>query len=67
VYATETDRRGVIRLTQRRTITPGRYRLILEKKPRHVIAKSSQGKRLHRATQRMVQVAHVTIGWTRHV
>jgi hypothetical protein len=65
VYARETDRRGIIRLTQRRTITPGRYRLILQKKPRKIIVRRN-GKRLHRAEQHMLQVVRVKIGWTRH-
>jgi hypothetical protein len=65
LYATETDRRGIIRLTQRRTITPGRYRLVLEKKPRLHVPIRSKGKLLHKGTQRRVQYVPLTIGWTR--
>ncbi len=49
VYAKETARRGDIRLTQQRTIMPGRYRLILRTKPRKIVVRRN-GKLLHRAS-----------------
>jgi hypothetical protein len=65
-YAWETDRRGAIRLTQRRRITPGRYRLIIRKKPKKMIVRHN-GKRLHRAEQHMITIVPLTIRWTRGV
>ena len=64
VYAADTNRRGAIRLTQRRTITPGRYTLILRKKPKRMIVRH-HGKRLHRAEQHVITTVPVTIRWTR--
>jgi hypothetical protein len=66
IYAAETDRRGAIRLTQRRRITPGRYRLIIRKKPKKMIVRH-KGKRLHRAEQHMITIVPLTIRWTRGV
>jgi hypothetical protein len=65
VYAAETNRRGAIRLTQRRTITPGRYKLIIRAKPRKMIVRDENGKRLHRAEQHMITIVPMTIRWTR--
>jgi hypothetical protein len=64
VYAADTNRRGAVRLTQRRTITPGRYRLIMREKPRKMIVRRG-GKRLHRAEQHMITIVPITIGWSR--
>lgn len=64
VYAAENDRRGGIRLTQRRKITPGRYRLIVREKPKKMIVRDN-GKRLHRAEQHMITIVPMTIRWTR--
>jgi hypothetical protein len=64
VYAAERNRRGGIRLTQRRTITPGRYRLIVREKPERMIVRH-RGKRLHRAEQHMITIVPMTIRWTR--
>jgi hypothetical protein len=66
VHAADTNRRGSIRLTQRRTITPGRYRLIMRKKPKKMIVRHN-GKRLHRAEQHMITIVPLTIRWTRGV
>lgn len=65
VYATDNDRRGGVRLTQRRTITPGRYRLVMREKPKRMIVRDEHGKRLHRAKQHMITIVPVTVGWTR--
>jgi hypothetical protein len=64
IHAKDGDRSGGIRLTQRRRITPGRYRLIMRKKPKKIIVRD-HGKRLHRAKQRMITIVPVTIRWTR--
>lgn len=66
VYASEQDRRGGVRLTQRRTITPGRYRLTMREKPERMIVRHN-GRRLHRAEQRMITIVPITIGWTQRM
>ena len=64
VYARENDRRGGIRLTQRRDVTPGRYRWVIREKPRNIVVRDDNGKRLHRAEQHMITIVPVTIRWT---
>jgi hypothetical protein len=64
VYARERDRRGGIRLTQHRDITPGRYRWVIREKPRNIVVRD-HGRRLHRAVQHMITIVPVTIRWTR--
>jgi hypothetical protein len=66
VYAADNGRRGGVRLTQRRTITPGRYHLVMREKPRNMIVRKN-GKRLHRAKQHMVTIVPLTIRWTRRM
>ena len=64
IYAAETNRRGAIRLTQHRTITPGRYRLIIHSKPKRIIVRH-KGKRLHWARHHHITTVPVTIRWSR--
>jgi hypothetical protein len=64
VYAVDNGRDGRLRLTQRRTITPGEYKLIMRKKPKNIIVRHN-GKRLHRAKQHMITIVPVTIRRTR--
>ena len=64
VYAVERDRRGGIRLTQRRTITPGRYRLFIREKVKRFVLRRN-GRRLHTAEQHMTTIVPMTIRWTR--
>jgi hypothetical protein len=64
VYAAENDRRGGVRQTQRRNITPGRYRLVFEEKRRKLIVRHN-GRLLHRAEQRMVTIVPLEIRWSR--
>jgi hypothetical protein len=63
VHAADSDRRGGIRLTPRRDITPGRYRLVMRKKPKKMIVRH-HGKRLHRAEQHIITIVPITIPWT---
>jgi hypothetical protein len=60
IYAADIDRRGPILLTQRRRITPGRYKLIIKEKPKKMIVRHN-GKRLHRAMQHMITMVPITI------
>jgi hypothetical protein len=65
VYAADNARSGGVRLTQRRAITPGRYRLVMRKKPKRMIVRDEHGKRLHRARQHMITIVPITVRWTR--
>ena len=62
VHARDKNRRGGIRLTVRREIKAGRYRLIVRKKPRTVTTRDSQRKR-YRAIQHRVTIVPVTVRW----
>jgi hypothetical protein len=62
VHARDKNRRGGIRLTVRRDIKAGRYRLIVRKKPRMVTTRNSQGKR-YRAIQHRITIIPVSVRW----
>jgi len=62
VHARDKDRRGGIRLTVRRDIKAGRYRLIVRKKPRRFVGKDSRGKK-YRAIQHQITIVPVTVRW----
>ena len=63
-YAHEMDRHGPILLTQKRPMTPGRYKLIIREKPRKMIERRN-GKRLHTAELHKLTIVPVTIRWAR--
>lgn len=65
VHARDTDRRGAIRLTQRRDIMAGRYRLVLKKKKKNIVVRNRKGKKLYRATTQEFTIIPVTIRWNR--
>ncbi|HCB06953.1 MAG TPA: hypothetical protein PLZ93_04140 [Nocardioides sp.] len=61
-YAVEYDRRGGIRLVQKRTIKPGAYTLVIKEKPvRRTIR--DHGRPLHRARINSITVVPLRIGW----
>jgi hypothetical protein len=62
VHARDKNRRGGIRLTVRRDIKAGRYRLIVRKKARMVTTRDGQGKR-YRAIQHRITIVPVTVRW----
>jgi hypothetical protein len=59
-YAAGTDTPGRIRLTERRKITAGKYRLIIKEKPKKMIVRTGP-KRYQTAEQNMVTIVPVTI------
>jgi hypothetical protein len=63
VHARDTDRRGGIRLTQRRDIKAGRYRLVLRKKKKNIVVRNSKGKKLYRATTQEFTIIPITVRW----
>jgi hypothetical protein len=67
IYAAERNRKGGIKLIQRRAITPGRYLLEIREKPRRIVVRhNGTGRRLHWAKQEQIVRVPLTIKWNRH-
>lgn len=62
-YAVERNRKGAIRLIQRRPITPGNYLLTLREKSQYFVVRRNNGNRLHRARQDWYVHVPLRIRW----